>query len=151
MKNADLQKCILGSVSTNCYLLKNKETGELLIIDPADHAEIISSKIKEMQAEPKAILLTHGHYDHILAAEDLRKELQIPVYACEKETGTLPGSVGKSFRIWKQSLFFESGHTSYGPSGFRSSRFFGTDAPYPRTYGGKLLLLSGGGRTSFQR
>ena len=89
MKKADLQKCILGSVSTNCYLLKNKETGELLIIDPADHAEIISSKIKEMQAEPKAILLTHGHYDHILAAEDLRRELQIPVYACEKEAGTL--------------------------------------------------------------
>ena len=63
MKKADLQKCILGSVSTNCYLLKNKETGELLIIDPADQPEAISSKIKEMQAEPKAILLTHGHYD----------------------------------------------------------------------------------------
>lgn len=89
MKKADLQKCILGSVSTNCYLLKNKETGELLIIDPADHAEIISSKIKEMQAEPKAILLTHGHYDHILAVEELRKEFEIPVYACEKEAGTL--------------------------------------------------------------
>ena len=89
MKKADLQKCILGSVSTNCYLLKNKETGELLIIDPADQPEAISSKIKEMQAEPKAILLTHGHYDHILAAEELRKEFQIPLYACEKETGTL--------------------------------------------------------------
>ena len=89
MKNADLQKCILGSVSTNCYLLKNKETGELLIIDPADHAEVILSKIKEMQAHPAAILLTHGHYDHILAAEEVRKEFQIPVYACEKESGTL--------------------------------------------------------------
>lgn len=89
MKNADLQKCILGSVSTNCYLLKNKETGELLIVDPADHAEVISSKIKEMQAKPKAILLTHGHYDHILAVEELRREFEIPVYACEKEAGIL--------------------------------------------------------------
>lgn len=89
MKNADLQKCILGSVSTNCYLLKNKQTGEVLIIDPADNSEVISSKIKEMQAEPVAILLTHGHYDHILAVEDIRKKYQIPVYACEKEAGTL--------------------------------------------------------------
>ena len=36
MKNLELQKCILGPVYTNCYLLKNKETGELIIVDPAD-------------------------------------------------------------------------------------------------------------------
>lgn len=39
--------------------------------------------------EAAAILLTHGHYDHILAVEDVKKEYQIPVYACEKEAGTL--------------------------------------------------------------
>ena len=45
MKNSELQTCVLGSVSTNCYLLKNKNTGELLIVDPADHAqEIFSNK-----------------------------------------------------------------------------------------------------------
>lgn len=33
--------------------------------------------------------MTHGHYDHILAVEDVKKEYQIPVYACEKESGTL--------------------------------------------------------------
>ena len=31
MKNLELQKCILGPVYTNCYLLKNKETGELIL------------------------------------------------------------------------------------------------------------------------
>lgn len=89
MKNSELQTLVLGSVSTNCYLLKNKETAELLIVDPADHPEVISSKIKELQAKPVAILLTHGHYDHILAAEEIRKEYGIPVYACEKEAATL--------------------------------------------------------------
>ena len=89
MKNSELQTCVLGSVSTNCYLLKNKNTGELLIVDPADHAQEIFSRIREMQAKPAAILLTHGHYDHILAVEDVKKEYQIPVYACEKEAGTL--------------------------------------------------------------
>ena len=89
MKNSELQTCVLGSVSTNCYLLKNKNTGELLIVDPADHAQEIFSRIREMQAKPAAILLTHGHYDHILAVEDVKKEYQIPVYACEKEAGTI--------------------------------------------------------------
>lgn len=89
MKNSELQTCVLGSVSTNCYLLKNKNTGELLIVDPADHAQAIISRIKEMQAKPSAVLLTHGHYDHILAVEDVKKEYQIPIYACEKEAGTL--------------------------------------------------------------
>ena len=41
MSRLDLQKCIVGSVFTNCYFLKNKETGEMLIIDPGDNAEKI--------------------------------------------------------------------------------------------------------------
>ena len=36
MNNLELQKCILGPVYTNCYFLKNKVTGEMIIIDPAD-------------------------------------------------------------------------------------------------------------------
>ena len=63
MGRLDLQKCIVGSVFTNCYFLKNKETGEMLIIDPGDNAEKIEQKILEMQGKPEAILLTHGHFD----------------------------------------------------------------------------------------
>lgn len=48
MKNLELQKCILGPVYTNCYLLKNKETGELIIVDPADCPEKIEMKISRM-------------------------------------------------------------------------------------------------------
>ena len=89
MKKLDLQKCIVGSVSTNCYLLKNKETGEMLIIDPGDCADRIEQKIIEMQVRPAAIILTHGHFDHILAAEELKNKYSIPIYACEKEEKTL--------------------------------------------------------------
>ena len=89
MGRLDLQKCIVGSVFTNCYFLKNKETGEMLIIDPGDNAEKIEQKILEMQGKPVAILLTHGHFDHILAAEAIRDRYQIPIYACQKEEKTL--------------------------------------------------------------
>ena len=89
MKNLELQKCILGSVYTNCYFLKNKTTGELLVIDPADAPERIGSKVNEMQATPVAILLTHGHFDHIIAADAVRKKYGISVYACSEEVETL--------------------------------------------------------------
>ena len=89
MKKLELQKCIVGSVSTNCYLLKNKETGEMLIIDPGDNAGKIEQKILEMQGKPIAILLTHGHFDQILAAEEIRKKYNVPIYADQKEEKTL--------------------------------------------------------------
>ena len=77
MKNLELQKCILGPVYTNCYLLKNKETGELIIVDPADCPEKIEMKISRMNGKPVAILLTHGHFDHILPDDRHKSEYYI--------------------------------------------------------------------------
>ena len=89
MKKLELQNCIVGSVYTNCYFLKNKETGELLIVDPGDAADMIERKVSEMQGKPVGILLTHGHFDHIMAADEVRKKYNIPIYASEKEETTL--------------------------------------------------------------
>lgn len=89
MKKLELQKCILGSVYTNTYFLKNTETEEILIVDPADSPDRIALKVSEMQGKPVGILLTHGHYDHILAVEETRKKYNIPVYASEKEEALL--------------------------------------------------------------
>ena len=85
MKNLELQKCILGPVYTNCYFLKNKETGELIIIDPADCPEKIELKVSQMNGKPVAILLTHGHFDHIMAAQAVKENYNIPIYACRQE------------------------------------------------------------------
>lgn len=81
MSKLELQNLVLGSVGTNVYFLKNKETAEMLIVDPADSPDRIEQKIEEMGGKPVGILLTHGHFDHILAAEDIRKKYNIPIYA----------------------------------------------------------------------
>ena len=85
MKNLDLQKCILGPVYTNCYFLKNKATDELVIIDPADCPEKIEQKVSQMNGKPVAVLLTHGHFDHIMAAQAVKEKYNIPIYACRQE------------------------------------------------------------------
>lgn len=85
MKNLDLQKCILGSVYTNCYFLRNKETNEVIIVDPADCPDKIEAKILQMNAKPAAILLTHGHFDHIMAAQAVKEKYGISIYACREE------------------------------------------------------------------
>ncbi len=79
-------RMIVGYVSTNCYLVKNDETRECVIIDPGDNADGIKAKINEAGATPKAILLTHGHFDHIMAVPELEKAYPgIPVYAYTAE------------------------------------------------------------------
>lgn len=85
MGKLEVQQMVLGPVYTNCYFLKNKENGETLIIDPADSPNRIFQKVEEMGAKPAAILLTHGHFDHIMAVQAVKAEYQIPVYACRQE------------------------------------------------------------------
>ncbi|MCD7819033.1 MAG: MBL fold metallo-hydrolase, partial [Lachnospiraceae bacterium] len=89
LKNLQLKTLVLGPVSTNCYLLKNRESGALLIIDPADRPERIRQEITELQGEPEAILLTHGHFDHIGAVSDLKRFYGIPVFALDVEEEVL--------------------------------------------------------------
>ena len=75
----------LGMVMTNVYFLMNDETGQMLIVDPADSPERIFGKVEEMHATPVAVLLTHGHFDHIMAVKEVAEKYNIPVIAAEAE------------------------------------------------------------------
>ncbi|MCI8454144.1 MAG: MBL fold metallo-hydrolase [Lachnospiraceae bacterium] len=80
---------VVGMVGTNCYLVYDDETKRAVIVDPGDGAGQISAECKRLSLKPDAILLTHGHFDHILAAEELRAEWGLKIYACEKELPVL--------------------------------------------------------------
>lgn len=80
----------VGEIYTNCYLILNEDTREIIIVDPGDDAERISEKIRELEGRPVAVFLTHGHYDHILAVNDLREAYPaIEVYIGEKDAAML--------------------------------------------------------------
>ncbi len=72
-----IQKFVLGALNTNCYILSDELSGQCFIIDPADRAEFISEELLRQQLQPQAILATHGHYDHILAAAELQLNFDI--------------------------------------------------------------------------
>lgn len=89
MSNFRIKTCVLGAVSTNCYIVYNCETKEAVIVDPGDNGPYITNRCRELGVLPGAVLLTHGHFDHILAVPDLKRTFHIPVYALAEEDGML--------------------------------------------------------------
>lgn len=73
-----VKQIITGLIEENCYLIYNETS--LLIVDPGNDAEKIISLVRETGATPEAILITHAHYDHIGALEQVRNEFNLPVY-----------------------------------------------------------------------
>ena len=76
-----------GPAQENCYLVYNEEN--LLIVDPGNDGPLIKQYIKDLNRKPVAILLTHTHYDHIGAVEEIRQAYNIPVYVSPHEQAWL--------------------------------------------------------------
>jgi glyoxylase-like metal-dependent hydrolase (beta-lactamase superfamily II) len=72
---------IVGPFEVNCYLLWDDKTKDLVIIDPGDSAEGIARQITARGCTPRAILLTHGHGDHIGGVATLLQKYGIPLVA----------------------------------------------------------------------
>ena len=84
-----IEKFVLGSMGTNCYLIINEETKELVIVDPATCPDYVVSHVKSNGYIPKAIFLTHAHFDHVMGIDGWVKEFGIPVYLHEEEKKVL--------------------------------------------------------------
>ena len=74
----------MGEMGTNCYLVW-AEDKTAIIIDPGDEGVEIAQIVDQMGLKPMAILLTHGHFDHILGVLDLQLITKLPFnqkYCC---------------------------------------------------------------------
>lgn len=72
MSSFSIKSVVVGPVDVNCYILKDKATGKGAVIDPGGHVERIMSLINDMKADIAEIIITHGHFDHIGALDELR-------------------------------------------------------------------------------
>lgn len=76
----------VGQIGTNCYIIFREHLKKAVIVDPGDEGAYILEQCGKLSVTPEAILLTHGHFDHIMAVEEIRQAFpEVVVYAGEKE------------------------------------------------------------------
>lgn len=129
---------VVGPVQTNCYFLYREDTKDCVIVDPGDEAKRIKKFIEDQELHPVAILLTHGHFDHVMAVDSVRAAYHIPVYAAEAEKETMQdASINLSINMggahvvrrsrslverWGDDHFIRSGSTLHFDSGTYGGR-----------------------------
>ncbi len=104
MKRIKIEGAVLGMLGTNCYFINNTETDEVVLVDPADNAGAIRDWCLSNKKAPVAILLTHGHYDHMLAADQLRRDFSIKIYGAEAEKELLEDASMNLSAMWSRPV-----------------------------------------------
>ena len=104
----------LGILPTNCYVIKNTENNECIVVDPCDGLDSILSAIGDSKCV--AILLTHGHFDHIGLVDVLVKRFDIPFYIhpgdvekLDDPTKNGSASYGIPIKIFQKPKLIEEG------------------------------------------
>lgn len=159
-----VEKLVVGQLRTNCFLVYDEKSSEGVIIDPGDDADFITRKISDLGINPQFILATHGHFDHVLAANELRLNFNIPFLIHQKDLFLLKRAgktarffsgegegiylppdffleEGQKIKIGKEELTVleTPGHTPGGVSFYALGMLFSGD----------LIFAEGVGRTDF--
>ncbi len=74
-----LHKLILGELQTNCYILADEESKKAILVDAPASADLILDLLEENGYTLQDILLTHAHFDHILALAEVKQRTGAPI------------------------------------------------------------------------
>lgn len=100
-----IETFVTGIIGTNTYVAYNETTKEAVLVDPAACTKKLMHFIEEEGLSMKAVLLTHGHFDHIMGIDGFCKVYDVPVYVGEKEAGLITDA------HWNQSDIYTKGYT----------------------------------------
>jgi glyoxylase-like metal-dependent hydrolase (beta-lactamase superfamily II) len=86
----DVRMFTVGPVQENCFVVREKDSGTALIVDPGDEAERLLTAVSDLGIQKvEAILITHTHFDHIGAVAPVARATGAPVYCPKLETEVL--------------------------------------------------------------
>jgi glyoxylase-like metal-dependent hydrolase (beta-lactamase superfamily II) len=83
-----IKTLVVGQIDTNCYIVTDEATLSCAVIDPGDESNIILDYIEDNKLRVEAILLTHGHFDHRMAADTVSEETGAPVWVHRRDAVT---------------------------------------------------------------
>jgi glyoxylase-like metal-dependent hydrolase (beta-lactamase superfamily II) len=113
-----IKPVIVGWLRTNCYIVGDEATKTCAIIDPGQKADQILEAVAELGLEVKLILLTHGHYDHVMAVPQIVKATGAKVYIHKKDQWLLEcdevlryGTRAEGYSVPHIDGFLEDGQT----------------------------------------
>ena len=106
MSSIKIGRMAIGSYQTNCYFVYREDSKRAVVIDPADNGAQIFSALERNGFSVEAILLTHGHFDHIWGSNELREVSGAKIYAldeekvlCEDVKNNLSAMVGRAYTV----------------------------------------------------
>ena len=88
MSMLKIDRLVVGVMQENCYILSldGDESRDCIVVDPGDEAERIWEYCEDRGLRPSAVLLTHGHFDHIMALPGLKERYpKLRIYASKEE------------------------------------------------------------------
>ena len=84
----------VGQLETNCYVVTDEASLRCAVIDPGDESNTILDYLEDNKLTCRAIMLTHGHYDHVGAADAVAEETGAVIYMNSRDDWG-----GKSFHL----------------------------------------------------
>ena len=88
-----LHRVVVGVLDTNCWLVHATGDRNALLVDPGDDPAAVLAAVERHRLDVRAIVLTHAHFDHVLAVPELTAALGVPVLAHPAEAPTWPGEL----------------------------------------------------------
>ena len=99
----------VGQLETNCYVVVNEETLACVVIDPGDESNTIMDYIESNRLKCEAIMLTHGHFDHVGAVNEILEQTGCALYINPRDEGYEVGKSGVKFKMPEGGKYYDDG------------------------------------------
>ena len=99
----------VGQLEANCYVVINESSLECVVIDPGDESNTILDYIESNGLHLCAVMLTHGHFDHVGAVKEVVEQTGCDMYISPRDEGYSVGWSGMKFKMPAGGKYYDDG------------------------------------------